>query len=154
MVAALGSGLMAGLFFAFSVSVMGALARIQPHEGIAAMQSINRVILNPLFLLVFLGTAVVCLLLVLLSAWSWGNAGAGYALAGAALYLAGCIIVTMAFNVPLNDALAAVEPASADGAAMWARYLSSWVPWNHARTIACLAAASFLTFAIYLQGRS
>ena len=52
--AALGCALMAGLFFSFSVAVMGALARIQPPEGIRAMQSINRVILNPLFLGVFL----------------------------------------------------------------------------------------------------
>jgi uncharacterized membrane protein len=79
--AALGTGLMAGLFFAFSVSVMGALARIQPSEGIAAMQSINRVILNPVFFLAFFGTALVCLVIVAASLWNWSAAGAGYALA-------------------------------------------------------------------------
>ena len=67
--AALGCGLMAGLFFAFSAAVMGGLARIQPAEGIAAMQSINRAILNPLFLTVFLATPAACALVVLSLLW-------------------------------------------------------------------------------------
>jgi len=41
LVAALGCGLMAGLFYAFSVSVMKALARLPSAAGIAAMQFIN-----------------------------------------------------------------------------------------------------------------
>ena len=83
--AALGCALMAGLFFAFSVAVMGALARIDPPEGIRAMQSINRVILNPLFLIIFLGTAALCLLVVLTAWWRWHEAGAAWMLAGAFL---------------------------------------------------------------------
>jgi uncharacterized membrane protein len=55
------------------------------------------------------------------------------------------MLVTMAFNVPLNQALAAVEPASAEGGALWSRYLSAWTAWNHVRTSASLlAAASFI----------
>jgi uncharacterized membrane protein len=61
LVAALGCGLMAGLFFAFSVSVMKALARLPSAEGIAAMQSINVAIINPVFLAVFFGTAAACI---------------------------------------------------------------------------------------------
>ena len=57
LLAALGSGLMAGLFFVFSVAIMTALERLMPHEGVAAMQHINVVIINPLFALVFFGTA-------------------------------------------------------------------------------------------------
>jgi uncharacterized membrane protein len=152
--AALGTGLMAGLFFAFSVSVMGALARIQPSEGIAAMQSINRAILNPVFFLAFFGTALVCLMIVAASLWNWSAAGAGYALAGAILYLAGCMVVTMVFNVPLNNALDAPSATTSAGAAVWANYLANWVPWNHVRTVACLAASALLTIAIYAQGRA
>jgi uncharacterized membrane protein len=152
--AALGSGLMAGLFFAFSVSVMGALARIQPAEGIAAMQSINRVILNPVFFLAFFGTALVCLVIVGASLWNFSAAGAGYALAGAAVYLLGSILVTMIFNVPLNNALDATSATTSDGAAVWANYLATWVPWNHVRTVACLAASALLTIAVYVQGRA
>jgi uncharacterized membrane protein len=152
--AALGTGLMAGLFFAFSVSVMGALARIQPSEGIAAMQSVNRVILNPVFFLAFFGTALLCLVIVAASLWNWGAAGAGYALAGAALYLIGSIVVTIVFNVPLNNALAATQASTPEGAVVWANYLANWVPWNHVRTVACLAASALLTMAIYVQGRA
>ena len=93
--AVLGCTLMAGLFFAFSVAVMGALARIQPPEGIAAMQSINRVILNPLFLTVFLGTAAVCLLVGAASLWRWHEAGAAWLLAGALFYFVGTFLGDM-----------------------------------------------------------
>ena len=154
LLAALGSGLIGGLFFAFSVSVMGALARIQPAEGIAAMQSINRVILNPVFFLAFFGTALVCLLIAVASLLNWSGAGAGYALAGAALYLVGSIAVTIVFNVPLNNALAAASASTSEGVAVWANYLANWVPWNHVRTVACLAASALLTIAIYVQGRA
>jgi uncharacterized membrane protein len=60
--AALGCGLLAGLFFAFSVSVMKALARLPSAEGITAMQSINVTIINPVFLATFFGTAAACVL--------------------------------------------------------------------------------------------
>lgn len=58
--AALGSGLIAGVFFAFSNFVMKALSRVPSAEGLAAMQSINVMVLNPLFLGVFMGTAALC----------------------------------------------------------------------------------------------
>jgi uncharacterized membrane protein len=60
LISALGSGLMAGFFFAFSVSVMKALSRLPPAQGIAAMQSINVVVINPVFLIAFFGTAAAC----------------------------------------------------------------------------------------------
>src|SRR5207247_3508326 len=84
-VAALGSGLVAGIFFAFSNFVMRALARI-PH-GIAAMQSINVVVLNGWFFAVFFGTAGCCLALTISSFVRWQNAGLGSAPAGLLLYI-------------------------------------------------------------------
>jgi uncharacterized membrane protein len=142
---ALGCGLIAGAFFAFSSFVMKALARLQPPQGIAAMQSINTAVINPWFLGVFVGTAAACVVLAVLSIVRWNQPCAAYLLAGSLLYLIGTFLVTMALNVPLNDALAAVEPSSAEGASLWARYLSDWTLWNHVRTIAALAAtASFI----------
>jgi uncharacterized membrane protein len=152
--AILGSALMAGLFFAFSNSVMGALARIQPAEGIAAMQSINRVILNPLFLAIFLATPAACALVILSSLWRWSEPGALWFIAGSALYIAGGLLVTAFANVPMNNALDAVHPASPEAATMWTRYLASWTAWNNVRTIASLAAAALLTFGLYLSARS
>ncbi len=113
--AALGSGLIAGFFFAFSACVMEALRRLEPSAGIAAMQSINIVVLNPLFLGAFFGTALLSLVLAVVAALTWSAPGAVYLLAGSLLYLAGAILVTIVFNVPLNNRLAAVKPDSADG---------------------------------------
>jgi uncharacterized membrane protein len=138
--AALGSGLMAGLVFVFSAFMMTALARLGAPQGIAAMQSVNVTILNPVFLTIFLGTAVLSLLAGAFAIVGWSAEGSGWLLAGSLLYLVGIIAVTMVFNVPLNDALAAVDPASGEGAAMWARYLDVWVKWNHVRSVAGLGA--------------
>ena len=101
LVTALGCGLIGGLFFAFSVSVMKALARVPSAEGIAAMQSINIAILNPLFLSVFLGTAVGSALVIIASVLRWHYPGSAYLLVGGALYLVGGMFVTVVFNVGL-----------------------------------------------------
>jgi uncharacterized membrane protein len=150
---ALGCGLMAGLFFAFSNSVMGALGRIQPAEGIAAMQSINRVILNPLFLTIFLATPAACATVILTSLLRWDEPGAAWLVGGGALYIAGAFLVTTIFNVPMNNALDAVQPATAEAGALWARYLADWTAWNHVRTVASVAAAALLTVGLYLGAR-
>ena len=148
LITALGCGLVAGILFAFSTSVMKALARLPSAQGIAAMQSINITVINPLFMGAFFGTAAACVLVVVFSLLRWNEAEAVYLLSGGLAYLIGAILVTMVFNVPRNDALAAVDPASANGARVWASYVTSWTAWNHLRTAAALAAAASLTFAL------
>lgn len=149
LVAALGCGLIAGVFFAFSTFVMTALARRPPAEGMAAMQAINVAVLNPMFLGVFVGTAGTCLLVVIFSLLRWNEPGALYFLLGGALYIAGTFLVTMVFNVPLNNALAKLAPADPASASEWARYVANWTAWNHVRTAAALAAAALLTIALW-----
>lgn len=146
--AALGSGLVAGIFFAFSAFVMKALSRLPAGEGIAAMQSINVAVLNPWFMAAFMGTALLCALALISSLLRWHAPGAVYLLAGSTFYLVGCLLVTIAFNVPRNEALARVVPATADRASLWTGYVSSWTAWNHVRTAASLAAAALLTIAL------
>ena len=146
---ALGCGLVAGIFFAFSTFVMKALSRVPPAQGIAAMQSINITVINPWFMAAFLGTAATCALVVVSSLLRWSEAGAVYLLSGGLAYLIGTILVTIVFNVPRNNALAAVDPASANGARLWASYLTSWTAWNHVRTAAALAAEVLLTIALF-----
>ena len=148
LVAALGCGLMAGLFFAFSVSVMKALARLPSAEGIAAMQAINVAIINLVFLATFFGTAAACVLVMIASLLRWHDPGAVYLLIGCALYLVGTFLVTLVFNVPKNNALASVAPADPEGAGLWTDYLSKWTAWNHVRAAAALAAATSLTIAL------
>jgi len=146
---ALGAGLVAGIFFAFSSFIMKALGRLPSDQGIAAMQSVNVTVLNPWFFAVFFGTAVVTAVLAVFGCLHWGAPGAGNLLAGGLLYLIGCVFVTIVFNVPLNNALAKVDPESADGAELWERYISRWTAWNHVRTIMSLASAALMIMALW-----
>lgn len=149
LVAALGAGIMGGLFFIFSNTIMAAFGKLAPPNGIAAMNAINVTILNGLFLTAFMGTAA--LSVVLVAGWflGWMPSGATLALAGSLVYLVGIIGVTMIFNVPMNNALAAVQPDSAQGAALWQDYLARWTMWNHVRTIAGIGASALFILALW-----
>ncbi len=133
-IAALGCGLMAGVFFAFSAMVMPGLRRATPEEGMAAMRAINIAVVNPAFLLVFLGTAAVSV------AAAFGGTVAGWV--GAGLYVLGSIVLTAAYHIPRNNALEQRGTTE-----YWARYLREWVPGNHVRAVTCLGAALAFTLA-------
>jgi uncharacterized membrane protein len=141
LVAALGSALVAGVFYAFSGFVMPALARLPAAQGIAAMQAINITAVMPGFMIGFIGSALLCI--AVLAAAFFGRAG-GWAVAGALLYLIGTLGVTILANVPRNNLLAALDPAAGEAAAAWARYQSGWNLWNHVRGLAGLAGAAAL----------
>ncbi|MGQ0531073.1 MAG: anthrone oxygenase family protein [Caulobacteraceae bacterium] len=147
-IAALGSGLVAGFFFAFSAVVMASLKRLPAAHGIAVMNTINVVVLNPWFFGAFFGTALVCLALAALTLLTWSPPASLYVVAGAAIYLVGTTWVTMAFNVPLNNALAKIDADSDEGAALWRRYLSVWTAWNHVRTVAPFASCALFIMAL------
>ena len=148
LVSALGCGLIAGAFFAFSSFVMKALGRLPPPQGIAAMQWINIVVINPWFMTALFGAALACIALAVLSLVERDEPESIYRLTGSALYLAGTILVTIAFNVPRNDILAAAAPDGHDSADLWRRYVREWTAWNHVRTAAALAAAALFTVAL------
>ncbi len=122
---ALGCGLIAGVFFAFSTFVMNALARLPPAQGIAAMQAINIMAINPLFMVALLGTAATCTSLAVSALLNWHQLSAAYLLFGCLLYLVGTVMVTIVFNVPLNNALAKVKPDGTAGATIWVSYLAN-----------------------------
>jgi uncharacterized membrane protein len=149
--AALGSGLVAGVFFGFSSFVMPALARIRAEHGIAVMQSMNITVLNPLFMLALFGTAVLALILGINALSKWGQPSATLVLVASALYLVGSIGVTMGGNMPLNNALDAVQSTSADGAAFWTRYIKEWPVWNHIRTLASAASCALYMAAMIVK---
>lgn len=132
---------MGGVFFAFSAFVMKALARLPAAAGVAAMQRINVVLLNPLFLGAFVGTAALAAACAAASFLPWTPTRSPLLLAGAFLYLGGSFALTVAFHVPRNDALAKFDPDSVEASAYWARYLREWTAGNHVRTAASLAAA-------------
>jgi len=145
---AVGSGVIGGAFFAFSTFVMRALGRLPVAQGIAAMQSINVVVLNPWFLSVFVGTALGCGVLSVISLIGWSSADSSYLLAGGAWYIGGTFLVTLVCNVPWNNALAAVDPTGSDAAKLWKDYLSMWTAWNHVRTVAALVSTVLLIRAL------
>ena len=146
--AALGIAVVGGVFYAFSTFVMQALRRLPPHEGIAAMQSINIAVINPLFLGLFLGTALLCVVVTIPALSRHRDPGTTYLLAGSALSLLGTFGVTIACNVPLNNQLAPLQPNAPGAPYHWARYVSRWTAWNHVRTIAALLAAAAFILAL------
>jgi uncharacterized membrane protein len=148
---AIGCGLLAGLYFAFSTFVMTALSRIDQAAGISAMNAINTAIVQSLFMPFFLGTTLTSLTLAVMAVFRWNEPGTMATVAGGLLYVVGMFVVTMVFNVPLNDALAAVDPANPTGGSIWARYLSDWTAWNHVRTIASTAASALFIAAIAVR---
>ena len=154
-VALLSSGLLAGLYYAYAVSVMPALGAFDDRTFIDVMNKINVVIVNPPFLLTFLGSVGFTAL-----------AGACYLRAGArpvliwigiglALNIAS-LVITSVVNVPLNDKLAtaAGSTSAADLASLRAQFESSWVRWNMIRALANTAATGVLgwTLAVPVRG--
>ena len=146
-ISTVGTGLVAGIFFAFSTFVMQALKRLAPAEGIRAMQAINVTVLNPLFFLAFFGSGVACLAAAVLPFFGFGTNQDIRISAAAIVYIVGTIGVTVLFNVPLNNKLAAVDPASTAGHAVWEIYLDRWLFWNHVRTIAAFSASVLFAMA-------
>jgi uncharacterized membrane protein len=148
-IAALGCGLVAGVFYAFSVMVMRSLAQLPADHGVAAMQAINVAALRPVFLWVFTGTAAVCAAVVVGSLVDWDDASP-YLVVGGLLYLVGSFGLTVGYHVPRNEALDRVEPSGPDTPRHWSRYVREWTMGNHVRGAASLAAAALLTIALHV----
>ena len=146
---AVGAVLVAGIFFAFSTFVMGALGRLRPAEGIRAMQAINVVVINAWAMGAMFGTGLLAIaVVVVVLATDAAPVHATAAIVGAALYVVGCLGVTVTRNVPLNDRLAAADAEDAAAHELWRHYLVRWTQWNHVRTAAALAGGVALFWSI------
>lgn len=138
----IGAGIVGGVFFAFSTFVMKALSQLPESHGVAAMQRINVVVLNPLFLGAFMGTAVLATGCFAVSLFQWSAPRSPLLLASSLLYLVGTFFVTIAFNVPRNERLARLDNESSERSAYWPVYVEEWSRWNHVRTVASVASAA------------
>ena len=141
-----GAGMVTGLLFAFSNFVMQSLAVLEPKDGIVAMQQINEKIINPIFLLFFLGTPLLCAVAAIYSLMNLNAVSSLFLLMGSVCYLLGPFGITIGFNVPLNDRLAKVEPKH--GEEFWSEYQTKWQSWNHVRTYIGLLSMLLLGFGL------
>jgi uncharacterized membrane protein len=144
-------GVMGGVFFAFSTFVVRALGDVPARIGIRAMQSINVHAITPIFMTALFGTGVACAGVAVYASTAALDAGALPLIAGAATYFLGTIVVTIAFNVPLNDSLAVLDPEAGDATWVWARYRRQWLAWNHVRTWSGILASAWLAYALMLR---
>jgi uncharacterized membrane protein len=148
----LGSGLIAGAFFAFAAFVLPAFSRLEAPRAIAAMQAMIAAIKGPPFLAVFFGTAALAALLGLAAPLKWGEPGALYLLIGSLLFLNLPFGVTLMKNLPLNAKLSAAKPESAEGKRFWQEFRAVWGLWNHVRWIGALTAAASFVVALIEGG--
>lgn len=137
---AVSAGIMAGVYFTFSTFAMRSFAELGDAAGARAMQSINDVIQRSLFLPLFFASSLSCAALAVLGSLGFGGDDALIMAAGGAVYVIGMFVVTVAFNVPLNNRLDAADADTSEGARVWREYLSRWTPFNHIRTLACTLA--------------
>jgi uncharacterized membrane protein len=143
--ALLTAGWSAGFFWSWSFTVMPGLAAAEPQHALAAMQAANANIRSPFFAFVFFGAALTPLLA---AGSARGSAASRWALAAGVVQFLGVIGVTLAVNVPMNEALARLDPGAAGSVAAWRDYLARWTAWNHIRvaaaTLSLLLAAQAL----------
>ncbi|MDN3028657.1 anthrone oxygenase family protein [Streptomyces sp. S.PB5] len=137
-------GLIAGAFYVFACAVMPGLARSDDRVYVEVMRNINDVIQNPVFLLSFLGA------LVLTGVAAWQGRGSGYGRwvwAGLIAYALG-FLVTVAFNIPLNDGL----DGATDVRAGREEFEGAWVVWNGVRAVLSTVAMGCLVRGLVLYG--
>lgn len=146
--ALLGAAVIGGGLFVFSSFIMRSLAQLQPQAGIAAMQSINVVVMNVSFIGTFMATTALAVIILFIDVGAAGSPSDRLSDLGAVLYLVGTFAVTAWGNVPLNNALAAVDADSPESEPVWRDYLARWTRLNTARSACALAAV--LCFAVAL----
>jgi uncharacterized membrane protein len=145
--AALASAAGGGMMYVFSTMVMRGLDRTGPVDAITAMRGINsEANASPAFLLGYFSATILALVVGVVAVVRLNQPGSWWLLIGALFALLGAII-TMAFNVPLNNHLDTINPdglSVADAAREWQAYFSTWTAWNHVRTITAFIGAALM----------
>jgi len=137
--------------YVFSTFVMRGLDRTGPVDAITAMRGINaEANSNPVFLLGYFGATILALAVGVIAVIRLPQPGSWWVLVGAVLAILAAVI-TMVFNVPLNNRLDTVNPvglSAADATREWQAYFSTWTAWNHVRTVTSFVGAALLLFGI------
>ena len=145
--AALTSAAAGRMMYVFSTFVMRGLDRTGPIDAITAMRGINaEANANPVFLLGYFGATILALVVGAIAVVQLNQPGSWWVLIGAIFGIVGAMI-TVIFNVPLNNRLDTVNPdglSMADAARDWQAYFSTWTAWNHARTVTSFVGAALM----------
>jgi uncharacterized membrane protein len=153
-VATLTVGLMAGVFGLYAHTIMRGLGNTDDRTFVGAFQEIDRAIINPIFMLTFLGALVTTGVVALLY-WRDGGSVRPWVVAAFVLYLA-VFVITIAVHVPLNDDIKAAGDPDRIGdlaAVRDAFHENRWVAWNVVRTVLNTVAFGCLAWALVLHGR-
>jgi uncharacterized membrane protein len=148
-VSALLCSLVAGFLFAFAVVIMPGIKSLDDGAFVRAFQVIDGVIQKgqPLFILVWVGSALSLLATAVLGIWSLSGANRALLIAAAVVYL-GCVqLPTAVINIPLNNAVQRLDPGSMDAAARTrarADFEARWNRWNVFRTVGAAVATTML----------
>ena len=138
------TGLMAGIYLAFSAVIMKSLNELPALHAAQAMNKINDVIVNTIFLPVFFGSTLWYAGLIVWSLTDWRDGTSGLIILAALIYIAGMFLVTAFGNVPMNNKLKASESNETLLINYWKKYQHSWTRLNHIRTLSCIASCAFL----------
>ncbi|NNJ74916.1 MAG: DUF1772 domain-containing protein [Anderseniella sp.] len=147
-------GLIAGVFLAFSDFVMKSLFAAGPASGIETMQLINRKVYGSVFMALLIAMLVISVALVPYAVVYITSPAVTWIVSGCVLYVIGVFMVTVAFNVPMNQRLDAMNHESTETASYWTVYASSWTLWNHVRTIASIGSVVCFLIAIRVLASS
>lgn len=145
LVTALGAGLSAGVFLAFSGFVMTGLGRAPTPVGVRAMQEVNRAAPTPVFMVVLFGTGLLAILAAVLGVVRTSSAAP--VLVAAAVSILVCLALTVGYHVPRNEALALLDPEAATTVSAWRAYRHAWTRLNHVRTLSAALGCALLIIA-------
>jgi uncharacterized membrane protein len=148
-------GLMAGVFGLYAHAIMPGLGRTDDRTFVGAFQAIDRAILNPWFVPVFVGALIFTGASAALHLTTAHKPVAYWIIAASILYLI-AFVITIGIHVPLNDAIkAAGDPDRiADLAAVRRRFETKWVQWNIVRAVTSTLAFGCLVSALLQSGRA
>lgn len=141
-----------GVFLAFSDFIMRSFNLVKAQGGIESMQVLNVEIMRSVFMILFMGLMLVSLGIAVYATINVEGTPRLLLMLAGGLYLFGVFAVTAAGNVPLNNQLAAMDPAATQTLAFWKEtYMTRWVSLNSLRTLACLLASGLTLSALVIR---
>ena len=141
-----------GVFLAFSDFIMRSFDLVRNQAGIETMQVLNVEIMRSVFMILFMGLAILSLVIVIYAAVALGGTTRLLLIGAGLSYLVGVFAVTAAGNVPLNNQLAALAPETSQALTFWKEsYMTRWVTLNSQRTVACFLASGLTLAALIVR---